>query len=117
MNALHFKAEWEQKFERYRTQSKDLYIGQRKRVKVIYMGKCGQFKLANLEDLDAKALELKYKALDHGTSYSLFIILPNKRMGLPALESHLKNYDFKHIINKSSMQEVDVVIPKFKIEF
>lgn len=48
---------------------------------------------------------------------SMFIILPNKRTGLPRLEEQLKDVDLKNLTAKMHRSEVEVSIPKFKIEF
>lgn len=76
------------------------------------MNRKDRFMLAFLEDLDAKALELKYTS----AAYSFIIILPNKRTGLPALESNLISYDPEQIIKKLKTRIVNVTIPKFDIE-
>lgn len=57
---------------------------------------------------------MKYRSVHPDTAYSLFIVLPNKRTGLSALESSLKNYDFKQIINNLELKLVDVTIPNSK---
>lgn len=50
---------------------------------------------------------------------SMFIILPNKRTGLAQLERDLKNRDhnIQSLSSKMYRSEVEVSIPKFKIEF
>lgn len=48
---------------------------------------------------------------------SMFIILPNKRTGLARLESQLKDVDLKNLTTNMYRSEVEVSIPKFKIEF
>lgn len=48
---------------------------------------------------------------------SMFIILPNKRDGLPQLETRLKEIDMQDLSKNMYKSEVDVSIPKFKIEF
>lgn len=67
---------------------------------------------ATLEDLNAKILKLKYI-----NDYSFIIILPNEQSGFTSLESNLKNHDFKEIIDRLAMKEVDVKISRFTIEF
>lgn len=46
-----------------------------------------------------------------------FIVLPNKRTGLSALEARLKSYDLEQITDKLTRELVHVKIPKFEIEF
>jgi serpin B len=66
-----------------------------------------------LEDLQSTAVELPYKDSD----ISMLIILPNKKTGLKELESKLKTLDLNDISSKMYSTEVNVEIPKFKIEF
>lgn len=117
VNALYFKANWEKTFDKERTYQDDFYIGWFKSTKVDYMRQFNNFRLAHLEDLDAKILEMNYKTSDLKTDYSFVIILPNKRVDLSAFATNLRNYDFNQIIDKMGWKNVDVKIPKFKIEF
>lgn len=48
---------------------------------------------------------------------SMFIILPNKRTGLAQLEARLNDLDIQNLSKSMYKSEVDVYIPKFKIEF
>lgn len=113
VNAICLKADWKQKFHKEDSFRKDFYINETQSIQVNYMNKTGYFMFAFLEDLHAKVLELKYET----DAYSFFIVLPNKRTDLLALESDLRNYDFKQIINKLDERCTIVTIPKFKIEF
>lgn len=112
VNVIYFKAGWKQKFDKQQTCKKDFYVNRTKTIQVDYMKRKDRFMLAYLEDLDAKALELKYT----DAAYSFIIILPNERTGLPALESSLIGYDPEQIIKKLKEIKVDVTIPKFDIE-
>lgn len=49
------------------------------------MSKTDSFSVKNVPELDARVLELPYK----GGDYSLFIILPNTKTGLTAMENKL----------------------------
>lgn len=71
------------------------------------------FRYGDFADLDAKAIELPYKDSD----MSLFVILPNSRTGLSQLESQLKNVEIRELSKRMFKTEVDVSLPKFKIEF
>lgn len=77
------------------------------------MNQTNSFMYAFLEDLQAKALLLEY----NNAAYNFIVVLPNERTGLSALESNLRNYDFKRIISKMDGKLVNVTIPKFEIEF
>jgi len=63
-------------------------------------------------EYDATALALKYNNSD----ISFLVILPNKKDGLAALESKLQDIDLNVLTSKLYKQEVNVKLPKFKIE-
>lgn len=63
--------------------------------------------------MDAKGIELPYKDSD----MAMFIILPNKRTGLAKLEQDLKNVNIHDLSKNLYRTEVEVLLPKFKIEF
>lgn len=47
----------------------------------------------------------------------MLIVLPKLRMGLSSLEKQLGTFDFAELSRSMVQQEVEVSIPKFKIEF
>lgn len=113
VNAIYFKGNWEQKFPIERTSPGDFYVDETKTVTVDYMRNDDEYRFAELSDLDASALELKYAK----SNISFVVVLPNGRTGLPALEASLKNYDLSKIISQMRKQKVEVTMPKFKIEY
>lgn len=113
VNAIYFKGNWEYQFDKESTTEGDFYINESETVPVDFMHIKKKFNYAILEDLDATALEMKYA----NSNFSFVIVLPNSRTGLSALEGKLKNYDLAEITNKMHKQEVEVTIPKFKVEF
>lgn len=66
----------------------------------------------NLTDLDAEAFEIDYA----NSSFSLLIILPNNRTGLPALEAQLNGYNLTKIYNQMNLTKINVQFPKFEVE-
>lgn len=113
VNAIYFKGNWEYQFDKDSTTEGDFYISESETVPVDFMHIKKKFNYALLEDLDATALEMKYA----NSNFSFVIVLPNSRTGLSALESKLKNYDLAQITDTMHKQEVEVTIPKFKVEF
>lgn len=71
------------------------------------------FRYGEFTELNAKAVELPYKDSD----MSMFIILPNSKTGLAQLESQLRDYNINELSKEMSKSEVDVSLPRFKIEF
>jgi len=113
VNAIYFKGNWEYQFNKERTSEGDFYVSETEKVPVDFMRIKKHFNYGILEELDAQALEMKYA----NSNFSFVILLPNSRTGLSALESKLKDYDLSKISSQMFSQEVDVTIPKFKVEF
>ena len=63
--------------------------------------------------LDAKVLEMGFENSD----ISMLVILPNKFDGLTSLESELHQVNFQDLSKTLNEENVEVKIPKFKIEF
>lgn len=113
VNAIYFKGNWEYQFDKEFTTEGDFYTSETDTVPVDFMHIKKKFNYAVLDDLDATALEMKYA----NSNFSFVIVLPNSRTGLSALETKLKNYDLAKITDEMHLQEVDVTIPKFKVEY
>ncbi|KAL3858656.1 hypothetical protein ACJMK2_008919 [Sinanodonta woodiana] len=113
VNAIYFKGDWAKKFQPENTVVQPFYKIDGEPVEV-YMMK-SQIKEASYgedESLDCKVLQLPYK----GEDLYMLVLLPNKKDGLPALESKLSQTTLKLIQNKMSAGLVEVSLPKFKIE-
>lgn len=113
INALYFKGAWENQFSENRTTKGNFFISQTESEKVDYMTVNNDFNYAHFENLAASAIEMKYKE----SNLSFVIVLPNSISGLPALESNLQTYDLAQIVDRMEMLDVDLYVPKFKIEF
>lgn len=113
VNAIYFKGKWQNEFDKNRTITDKFYTSDNKVVDTEFMRAKDYYNYAKIDELDATALELKYANSD----ISFLIILPNQRDGLANLESKLSNYDLTGIKSKLDEYEVEVTIPKFKIEY
>lgn len=114
VNAIYFKGNWEHQFDKARTAPGPFHNSLTTTVQVDYMHIKEHFNFGYLQDLDAQAIELKYAQSD----ISFLVVLPNKRDGLSALENKLKDLNDLSVLTKEMYsQEVDVTLPKFKIEF
>lgn len=113
VNAVYFKGTWEYEFDKKKTSVEKFYISDVEYRLVDFMHMESNLKYASLPDLYATALELKYA----NSNFSMVIVLPNSRTGLPALEERLKNYDLSYIVGKMYKQAIDISIPKFTIDF
>lgn len=112
VNAIYFKGFWTYQFDPKNTFKGPFYLNEQDTVTVDFMKIKKNFKYGSIQSLDATAIELPYKDSD----ITMLIILPNSKTGLPALEAKLKNTNFDEITKNLYSQEVNVELPKFKIE-
>lgn len=113
VNAIYFKGFWTYQFDPKKTFKAPFYLNDVDSVQTDFMKIKKHFKYGSIPNLDATAIELPYKDSD----ISMLIILPNTKTGLSALESKLNTIDLGEISGNLYEQEVNVEIPKFKIEF
>lgn len=113
VNAIYFNGEWKYKFDEADTIQEHFYVRETERVLVDFMYTRATFNHAILPELDATALEMKYA----NSNFSFIIILPNNQSGFSALEAKMKRYNLTTIVDQMAEVEVDVKIPKFKVEF
>ncbi|XP_051860072.1 serine protease inhibitor 42Dd-like isoform X3 [Drosophila albomicans] len=113
INAVHFKGTWAHQFRKINTRNENFYLSNDNSIKVPMMKLTESFRYAELDFLDATAVELPYKDSD----WSLLILLPNRKTGLPHLERKLRGTQLSQIREKLYLTEVTVKLPKFKSEF
>ncbi|GBP43743.1 Alaserpin [Eumeta japonica] len=114
VNAIYFKGSWKTKFNKDATTDRDFHVSATNTVKIPTMYINGEFKYGRSDELNAQLLELPYE----GDEASFLIVLPNDIEGLPALEQKLK--ENPSLLTEASKHmystEVEVYLPKFKIE-
>lgn len=113
VNAIHFKGQWQQPFNKSKTVQGKFYLNETETVPVDFMTATEYFHSANLIALNARALELKYA----NSNYTFMIILPDNRTGLADLESKLKYVHLGDVSAQMSFDELEITIPKFAIEY
>lgn len=113
VNAIYFKDMWRYQFVKSDTAKTPFYTDVKASVQVDMMHVQARFRYGQFSDLDASCIELPYK----NSNMSMLVILPNKRTGLAALETHLETLDINRLSNNMALAEVKVSFPKFKIEF
>nr|QHB21601.1 venom serpin 1 [Platymeris rhadamanthus] len=111
-NAIHFKANWESKFDPDLTEDGDFFVTPENKVKVKMMMKKKKFPFRMHQELDAKILEMPYA----GNEFKMIIILPNKIDGLAEVENKLASSDLSELLRGLHEVEVNVKLPRFKIE-
>jgi serpin B len=105
-NAIYFKGTWEREFDKDKTHDEDFWINKDKKVKVKMMTTRGVFNYA--EDAKFQVLELPYK----GDDIAMLIFLPkdiNPNISLSIDE-------FYNLKDNLKEEEIEVFIPKFKME-
>lgn len=112
VSAIYFKGNWANKFDPKLTKKDDFWVTPTESKKVDYMIQKNDFFYGVFESLDATVLKLGYNNSD----ISFWILLPNQRDGLAALESKLQTVNWDELNDNLFKTEVNVKIPKFKIE-
>ncbi|XP_034109355.1 serine protease inhibitor 42Dd-like [Drosophila albomicans] len=113
INAIHFKGNWVHQFPERDTGNEPFYGNTDKSIDVPMMNLKKRFRYATLDNLNATALELRYKDSD----LSMLIVLPNSKTGLAQLERKLRITPLSQITEKLDWRDVIVKLPKFKSEF
>lgn len=113
INAIYFKGDWLYKFDENLNENRTFYNHGKNEAEAEFMHMQQSLNFAYLKDLDAKVIELEYAQ----SSFSMLLILPNQRNGLPALEALMKSYDLTKLLEQMDFVNSYLWIPKFKIEF
>ena len=113
VNAIYFKGDWANQFDKETTSKQAFYVSASKSIKVDMMfKKFKKTKYGRIENLDCSVLSLPYK----GEELSMLILLPNKKDGLGFLEKHLTAKELINMDASIRPTTVDVSLPKFKLE-
>uniref|UniRef100_A0A1I8QB37 Serpin domain-containing protein n=1 Tax=Stomoxys calcitrans TaxID=35570 RepID=A0A1I8QB37_STOCA len=113
--AANFKNKWFLPFSAYRSGLYEFHVSP-DCVKPIPMMLDDEMfvKFVELKEMDARAVELPY---EHDDEISMLLILPNRRDGLKDLEQKLRNVNLSSISEQMQMESVQLLLPKFKIDF
>lgn len=113
VNALYFKGNWKKKFDPQNTLDMEFYVKQKEPVLIPMMYMKSKFNYGESQELDAQLLEIPYE----GDQASMLIVLPREVDGLESMLQKLASgFDLIDAINKMLNVEVQVTLPKFKIE-
>lgn len=113
VNAIHFKGTWKHQFDPKVTKPMPFWISATESIQVPMMKNKKHFRYGKFDELGLSALELTYSVGD----WSMLILLPNERDGLAKLEENLQNVDVVDLLSRMRRQEVEVFLPRFKVEF
>lgn len=113
INAVYFKGLWHDQFNPKCTRPMDFHKTLAAVTSVDMMYRKGTFKIGYSSQLRATALEMPYK----GGKTSMIILLPDEIEGLKSLEQELTPLNFSSVLEgMSSEDDVEVYLPKFKVE-
>lgn len=110
-NAVYFKGEWLNKFEKQQTKLELFYSSSENQYKIDFMKKTE--KLQYFENEELQLISKPYK----DSSLSFCIILPKKLFGIGEIEEKLNSEMFDKIINNTNNTLTSLSIPKFSLEF
>ncbi|XP_065358157.1 serine protease inhibitor 42Dd [Calliphora vicina] len=113
--AANFKNKWFLPFSAYRSGLYDFHVtGESIKSIPMMLDNEMMVKFVELKELDARVVELPY---EHDDELSMLLILPNKRDGLRELELKLKEVNLSQVTEQMQMESVQLLLPKFKIDF
>ncbi len=108
-NAIYFKGDWAQQFDKERTQDAPFRINAKETVTLPMMYQSGTFGFAALDDLSI--LELPYNR----DTLSMVVLLPNAVDGLEGVETSLNRENLDRWLGLLREQTVRVSLPRFAI--
>lgn len=110
INAIYFKGNWSEKFEKSATRPADFHVNAEKTVKVNMMKQSEEFMYVARPEF--KAIELPYAGKDLG----MLLLLPSEGLGIETLEEKLSPDFLAETIDGMHKEEVILGLPSFKLE-
>lgn len=109
VNAIYFKGNWAQQFNKSDTQNATFFISQSRNVSVRMMHLSKSENASYYSDNELKALEMDYQ----GDNLSMLILLPNTNHSLSEVESGLSSTKISGIRTQLVPRPVQVWLPRF----
>ncbi|XP_054737701.1 uncharacterized protein LOC129244112 [Anastrepha obliqua] len=114
VNGIAYSAPWLNAFKAGKTERREFSSGGRRSVNVDMMWTVNNFRYGEVNELDAKVIELPYQNIE----YSMLVLLPNQMNGLSSLVQRLLGKNLVGLVDsRLSSQKVEVRLPKFGFEF
>jgi serine protease inhibitor len=110
-NAIYFKGDWRNSFDKKKTFKSDFYTADKKSVQADFMHRKSDYRY--YEDSLCQMIELPYK----GNDISMFIILPESTSTVNQLAEHLNAAAFGSYCSQMRKNTVDLKLPKFSFAF
>lgn len=111
INALYFKGQWSERFDKQNTTKKDFTKLDGSTKKVDMMAQTEDFKYYDNDTF--QALGMNYG----NGSYSMQVLLPQSGKSLDDVIKDIQERDWKSFVDAMSTHEVDVQLPRFTIEY
>ncbi|XP_067911343.1 leukocyte elastase inhibitor-like isoform X1 [Heterodontus francisci] len=117
VNAIYFKGNWDRKFEEQNTKGGQFRINQNETKPVQMMRQKAKFNMTYIHEVATRVLELPYVQ----SELSMIILLPDMKDDSSGLEKLQNELTFDNLMDwtnpdKMDNMEVNVVLPKFKLE-
>ena len=109
-NAIYFKSDWLNQFDKSASAPDDFYVSQSKKVQPIMMRLKG--KMPYYQDSKNKVLEMPYKA----DNLSMIVMMPRNFKSIETLERDFSHSLLTDYLGKLKKETVTVIMPKFTIE-
>ena len=109
-NAIYFKGNWAAQFKKANTKEAAFFLDTKETTKAKFMSQ--ESLLRYSEDSDAQLVALPYL----GGKLEMLVLLPTEKAGLSAIESTLSSPKLASLISSLRTEEVQLKLPKFKIE-
>lgn len=110
-NALYFKGAWSGPFEKQETQDRPFTTASGAEEVVPMMSKLGDYAFADAGTF--QILRLPYR----GERFSMYVLLPDRDSNLAALYREVAGTGWEAWIDQMDIVEVDVRLPRFKLEY
>jgi len=111
VNAVYFNGTWVYKFDPNLTSDEKFHIDSKKSETVSMMRQTKRFDY--YEDKECQAIRLPYK----GHKFSMYVFLPSQESNLKNFISSFSLKKFDEIIDNATNENVELSLPKFKIEY
>uniref|UniRef100_G1SQK1 Serpin B6 n=1 Tax=Oryctolagus cuniculus TaxID=9986 RepID=G1SQK1_RABIT len=114
VNAIYFKGNWEKQFDKEHTQERPFKVSKNKEKPVQMMFRKSTFKITYIGEIFTRILMLPYV----GKELHMIIMLPDEHIDLKTVEKELTYENFVEWTKPDMMdeEEVDVYLPRFKLE-
>ncbi|MFW5793250.1 MAG: serpin family protein [Bacteroidota bacterium] len=110
VNAIYFLAEWAVAFDEDVSYKDVFYTDKEKSAKTTFMTNKSEYNYYN--DNKCSAIEIPY----HDNKFSMMIVLPEENAALGKFADSFESSYFNEIVGGFEKQEVELHLPKFKIE-